>query len=435
MATTADPRNTTDQPFTSVETPEMIFSEEMPETGTLDVLDEMQLESGERQLTLNMGPQHPSTHGVLRVILKLDGEIVTECDPIIGYLHRGTEKLGEAHRYVQITPWTDRTDYVAAPLNNVGYILAVEKLCGVVAPERAQYWRVIMSELSRVASHLVWLGTHALDIGALSMSLYCFREREIILDIFESFCGARLTTNMMEMGGFSRPIPENIVPQIRNFLRIFPDRQQEYADLLSANPIWMARTKGVGVISPEAAVSYSLTGACLRGSGVNYDVRKASPYLVYDRMDFEVPLGQYGDTYDRYLVRMEEMRQALRIIEQCLDAVEPMDTPLMAYESAYVIPPHKGTMTTAEDMQRHFVWVIKGFSPPIGEAYAAVEHAKGENGYYFVSDGSPLPYRFRIRSPDFVNLAVLPHIAQGAMLADVVALIGTIDIVLGSVDR
>ncbi len=431
MAITTDP-TTTDTPFG---TPGAIVREDMPETGTLEITDEQALDTGERLITLNMGPQHPSTHGVMRVILKLDGEMVTDCDPVIGYLHRGTEKLGEAHRYVQVTPWTDRTDYVAAPLNNLGYILAVEKLCGVEAPERAQYWRVIMGELSRVASHLIWLGTHALDIGALSMSLYCFREREIILDIFEAFCGARLTTNMMEVGGFSRPIPENLVPQIRNFLRIFPDRQREYADLLSSNPIWMARTKGVGVISPEAAVSYGLTGACLRGSGINYDVRKASPYLVYDRFDFEVPLGQYGDTFDRYLVRMEEMRQACRIVEQALDYVESMDSPLMAYESNYVIPPHKGAMTTAEDMQRHFIWVIKGFNPPVGEVYQAIEQSKGELGYYIVSDGGPMPYRFRIRTPDFVNLAVLPHMAHGAMLADVVALIGTIDIVLGSVDR
>jgi len=414
---------------------EVLAADDPAALGTLHLTEDRTLDSGERLITLNMGPQHPSTHGVLRVILKLDGELITECDPVIGYLHRGTEKLGEAHRYAQVIPWTDRTDYVAAPQNNLGCVLAIEKLCGVEAPERAQYWRVIMAELSRIASHLVWLGTHALDIGALSMSLYCFREREIILDIFEAFCGARLTTNMMEIGGFSRPIPDGLVEQIHNFLRIFPERQQEYADLLSANPIWMARTKGVGVISPEAAVSYSLTGACLRGSGINFDVRKALPYLIYDRLDFEVPLGQIGDTYDRYLVRMEEMRQTLKIIQQCMDTIEKDDGPLMAYESAYVIPPHKGTMTTAEDMQRHFVWVIKGFSPPVGEAYAAVEHAKGENGYYFVSDGSPIPYRFRIRSPDFVNLAVLPHIAQGAMLADVVALIGTIDIVLGSVDR
>lgn len=403
--------------------------------GSLTISDEIALSGSERQMTLNMGPQHPSTHGVLRVVLKLDGEVITDCDPVIGYLHRGTEKLGEAHRYAQVIPWTDRTDYVAAPMNNLGCVLSIEKLVDVQAPERAQYWRVIMSELARLTSHLVWLGTHALDIGALSMSLYCFREREIILDIFEIFCGARLTTNMMEIGGFSRPIPEPLPGMVRDFCRIFPERQKEYETLLTANPIWQARTKGVGVITPEAAISYSLTGACLRGSGINYDIRKAMPYLVYDRLDFEVPLGQHGDTYDRYLVRMEEMRQAIRIIEQCLDHVERMDTPLMAYESAYVIPPHKGTMTTAEDMQRHFIWVIKGFNPPVGEAYAAVEHPKGENGYYFVSDGGPLPYRWRIRTPDFVNLSILPHLAQGAMLADIVALIGTIDIVLGSVDR
>jgi NADH-quinone oxidoreductase subunit D len=411
------------------------LNEQASNIGTMTIMDEQALEGGQRLLTLNMGPQHPSTHGVLRVILKLDGEVITDCDPVIGYLHRGVEKLGEAHRYAQVIPWTDRTDYVAAPSNNLGCVMAIEKLCGVEAPERAEYWRTIMAELSRIASHLVWLGTHALDIGALSMSLYCFREREIILDIFEAMCGARLTTNMMEIGGFSRPIPPGLPGLIRDFLGIFPDRQQEYADLLSANPIWMARTKGVGVITPEAAISYSLTGACLRGSGINYDIRKAMPYSVYDRLEFEVPLGQHGDVFDRYLVRMEEMRQALRIIKQCLDAVEKDDGPLMAYESAYVIPPHKGTMTTAEDMQRHFVWVIKGFSPPVGEAYAAVEHPKGENGYYFVSDGTALPYRFRVRAPDFVNLAVLPHIAQGSMLADVVALIGTIDIILGSVDR
>jgi len=431
MGTTA----TANRPETDGDGAIFDFAEDAPQTGTLTISDERTLASGERELVLNMGPQHPSTHGVLRVILKLDGEMITDCDPVIGYLHRGTEKLGEAHRYAQVIPWTDRTDYVAAPMNNLGCALAIEKLCGVEAPERAQYWRVIMSELARIASHLVWLGTHALDIGALSMSLYCFRERELILDIFETFCGARLTTNMMEIGGFSRPIPENLPGMVRDFLRVFPDRQQEYADLLSANPIWMARTKGIGVITPEAAVSYSLTGACLRGSGVNFDIRKAMPYCIYDRLDFEVPLGQHGDTYDRYLVRMEEMRQTLKIIAQCLDHAERMDSPLMAYESAYVIPPHKGTMTTAEDMQRHFIWVIKGFSPPVGEAYASVEHPKGENGYYFVSDGTPVPYRFRIRSPDFVNLAVLPHIAQGALLADAVALIGTIDIVLGSVDR
>ena len=411
------------------------FPVDYPKTGSLAVTDDQALDDGSRLVTLNMGPQHPSTHGVLRVVLKLDGEVIVDCDPVIGYLHRGVEKLGESHRYAQVIPWTDRTDYVAAPMNNLGCVLSIEKLCGVEAPIRAQYWRVIMSELARLASHLVWLGTHALDIGALSMSLYCFRERELILDIFETFCGARLTTNMMEIGGFSRPIPAELPGMVRDFLKIFPERQKEYAQLLDANPIWMARTKGVGVISPEAAMSYALTGACLRGSGINYDLRKAQPYLVYDRFDFEVPLGTHGDVYDRYLVRMEEMRQTIKILTQALNQVEKDDSPLMAYESAYVIPPHKGTMTTAEDMQRHFVWVIKGFSPPVGEAYVAVEHPKGENGYYFVSDGTSLPYRFRVRSPDFVNLSILPHLSQGAMLADVVALIGTIDIVLGSVDR
>jgi NADH-quinone oxidoreductase subunit D len=410
-------------------------SANVPSTGTLTVEDEQYLDSGDRLMTLNMGPQHPSTHGVLRIMLKLDGETVVECDPMIGYLHRGTEKLTEGKRYSQITPWTDRTDYTTAPLNETGYVLAVEKLCGIEVPERAQYWRVIMAELARIAGHLVWLGTHALDIGALSMSLYCFREREMIQDIFETFCGARLTTNMFEIAGFSRPIPDGLVEQVRNFVRVIPGRQREYADLLSANPIWLTRTKGVGIITPEAAISYSLTGACLRGSGINYDVRKAEPYLVYDRLDFEVPLGEFGDTYDRYLVRMEEMRQSIKIIQQCIDFVDGNDTPLMNWESPYAIPPHKGVMTTAEDMQRHFVWVIKGFSPPVGEVWQSIEHSKGELGYYLVSDGGPMPYRMRIRTPDFVNLSVLPHMAQGAMLADMVALVGTIDIVLGSVDR
>ena len=295
--------------------------ESTPNSGTYTITDEVQLTDTESQMVLNMGPQHPSTHGVLRVILRLDGEVIIDCDPVIGYLHRGVEKLGESHRYAQVVPWTDRTDYVAAPMNNLGCVMAFEKLVNLESPERAQYWRVIFSELARIASHLVWLGTHALDIGALSMSLYCFRERELILDVFEAYCGARLTTNIMEIGGFSRPIPDFLPAQIREFLNIFPERQKEYVNLLTANPIWIARTKDIGVISPQAAIDYCLTGACLRGSGVNYDIRKAMPYLVYDRLDFEVPLGTRGDVYDRYLVRMEEMRQALRIIEQCLDAV------------------------------------------------------------------------------------------------------------------
>ncbi|MDI3339895.1 MAG: NADH dehydrogenase (quinone) subunit D [Sphaerobacter sp.] len=410
------------------------MSLEITEPTPVIISEERQVSDTRRELVLNMGPQHPSTHGVLRVRLTLEGETITGCDPVIGYLHRGVEKLGESKRYAQFVPWTDRTDYVAAPSNNLGYVLTVEKLLGIEAPERAQYWRMIMAELARLASHLVWLGTHALDIGALSMSLYCFREREMILDIFEKFCGARLTTNMMEIGGFSRPIPPDLPDMIRDFLAVFPKRQREYEDMLSANPIWLARTRGVGVIEPDVAINYGLTGACLRGSGVNYDVRKAQPYLFYDRVDFEVPLGTHGDVYDRYLVRMEEMRQSLKIIQQCLDQV-PTDGPLKLAESNYVIPPHDTVLTTAEDMQRHFIWVIKGFSPPKGEVYLAIEHSKGELGHYIVSDGSPIPYRLRIRTPDFVNLQSLPYMAEGAMLADVVALIGTIDIVLGSVDR
>ncbi len=410
------------------------MSLEISQGTPVEISEERALGGSQRQMVLNMGPQHPSTHGVLRVILTMEGETIVECDPVLGYLHRGVEKLGETHRYSQFVPWTDRTDYVAAPSNNLGYILAVEKLCGIEAPERATYWRMIMGELARLASHLVWLGTHALDIGALSMSLYCFRERESILDIFETFCGARLTTNMMEMGGFSREVPEKLPQMVRDFCNMFPEKQAEYEALLSANPIWLSRTRGVGVIEPEAAISMSLTGACLRGSGINYDIRKATPYLYYDRMDFEVPLGTRGDVYDRYLVRMEEMRQSISIIEQCLEQM-PTDGPLSLSESPYVIPPHDSVMKTAEDMQRHFIWVIKGFSPPKGEVYQAIEHSKGELGYYVVSDGTPIPYRVRLRTPDFVNLQALPYMAKGAALADVVALIGTIDIVLGSVDR
>ncbi|HEX7103602.1 MAG TPA: NADH dehydrogenase (quinone) subunit D [Nitrolancea sp.] len=406
------------------------FSQPTP----VEISEERQLSASRREMVLNMGPQHPSTHGVLRVLLTLDGEVITSCDPNIGYLHRGIEKLGESHRYSQFVPWTDRTDYVAAPSNNVGYVLAVEKLCGIEAPERAQYWRIIMAELARIASHLVWLGTHALDIGALSISLYCFRERELILDIFEKYCGVRQQTNMMEIGGFSRPIQPELPEMVRTFCKIFPKGQRDYELILSENPIWLSRTRGIGVIEPEVAITYGLTGACLRGSGVNYDVRKAQPYLLYDRLDFEVPLGSHGDVFDRYLVRMEEMRQAVKIIEQCLDQV-PTDGDLMLRGSPYTIPPHDTVLTTAEDMQRHFIWVIKGFSPPKGEVYSAIEHSKGELGHYIVSDGSPMPYRMRLRTPDFVNLQSLPYMAQGAMLADVVAMIGTIDIVLGSVDR
>jgi NADH dehydrogenase I D subunit len=402
----------------------------------LDIVEQRQLEGGGRQLTINMGPQHPSTHGVLRVVLELQGETVTGIDVIPGYLHRGVEKIGENRRYHQFMPYTDRNDYLAAPSNNLGWALAVEKLIGVTAPERAQWFRMILAELTRVASHLVWLGTHAMDIGALSMSLYTFREREMILDIFEQWCGARLTTNAMEICGFQRDIPDGLLDNVRAFCKLFPQRQQEYADLLSANPIWIGRTKGVGYLAPDVALSLGVTGPCLRGAGVDYDLRKRQPYLMYEQVDFDVPLGEAeeSDCYERYLVRMEEMRQSIRILEQCLERI-PRSGPMMADAPKYAMPPHGAMKYTAEAMQRHFVLTIKGFNPPVGEVYQAVESPKGELGYYIVSNGDPTPQRLRIRAPSFINLASLPVMALGGMIADAVALIGTLDIVLGEVDR
>lgn len=389
----------------------------------------------DREIVLNMGPQHPSTHGVLRVQLTLEGESIRSAVPDIGYLHRGTEKLAEVHKYYQSLPHTDRMDYLAAPSNNLGFVQAVEKLLGIEAqiPERAMYMRVIMAELARVASHLVWLGTHAMDIGALSLFLYCFREREMIVDLFESYCGARLTTSMMRVGGMPNDLPAGWGEKLRQFLDIMPDRLQEYENLLTENPIWIRRTRGVGYISAEDAVSYGLTGACLRGSGVGYDVRKAAPYQVYDRMEFEVPVSDAGDVYARYEVRMEEMRQALRILEQA--SAQMPDGPWLADLPEYVLPSKVDAMTTIEAQTRHFVLVIHGYKAPPGEVYKAVESPKGELGYYFVSDGSEQPYRMHVRAPSFYNLAALPKMSEGRLIADVVAIIGSIDIVLGEVDR
>ena len=407
---------------------------QQPAGTSIEVVEERALDDAHRIITLNLGPQHPSTHGVFRVIVDLEGEVITGARPIVGYLHRGVEKLFENHRYPQLIPWTDRTDYVAAPSNNLALCMAIEKLCGVEIPERASYFRMILAELSRIASHLVWVGTHALDLGALSMVLYAFREREMILDMFETFGGARLTTNIMEIGGFSRDVPEKFWEQLRAFIEIFPSRMQDYDDLLTANPIWLNRTKGIGIITPEDAVAYSLTGPLIRASGIAYDIRRARPYLLYDRVDWEVPIGENGDVYDRYLVRMEEMRQSLRIVEQCV-AQMPTEGPLVARESNYVMPPHLPSQYNAEDMQRHFVWTIKGPRPPQGEVYVSTEGPKGEIGFYIISDGSAVPYLLHYRAPSFVNLQILPKLAEGAMLADMIALIGTIDIVLGDVDR
>jgi NADH-quinone oxidoreductase subunit D len=360
------------------------------------------------EMNINMGPQHPSTHGVLRLVLTLDGEVIDDMRPVIGYLHRGVEKLSEHRTYSMIEPLTDRLDYVAAVSENLGYCSAVEKLMGIQVPPRAQYIRVVLAELQRIASHLLWLGTHALDLGAMTVFFYTFRERELILDLLEAFCGARLTYNSMRIGGLLEDLPRGWTDRVRHFIKIFPSREKEYEDLLTVNRIFMGRTKGVGILKPEDAVSLGASGPTLRGSGVDYDVRKAQPYSSYDHFQFDVPLGQNGDTYDRYLVRMEEMRQSCRIIQQALDRLP------------------EGEIRAK---------VPKYIKPPAGEVYQVVESPRGEQGFYIVSTGTEMPYRMRFRSPSFVNLQALPTMCKGQLVADVVAVIGSIDIVLGDVDR
>jgi NADH-quinone oxidoreductase subunit D len=360
------------------------------------------------EMVLNMGPQHPSTHGVLRVILKLDGETVIGLDCDIGFLHRGVEKIGEHDTYAMITPYWDRLDYVAAVSNDLCYVEGVEKLLQVEVPKRAEYLRVILTELQRIASHLLWLGTHAMDIGAVTVLLYCFREREEILKIFEDFIGARLTAHAFRIGGLWWDAYPEFEKRVREFLKILPSRIDEYETLLNANRIWLQRTVGIGVLSAEEAINMSLTGPPLRGSGVKYDVRKAQPYSAYSDFQFEIPVGENGDTYDRYLVRMEEMKQSAVIIEQALDGLP--EGPVMAK-------------------------VPKIIKPPVGDVYHSIEAPKGELGVYMVSDGTGKPYRMRIRPPSYINLQSLKEMAIGHLVADVVALIGTLDIVLGEVDR
>lgn len=360
------------------------------------------------EMVLNMGPQHPSTHGVLRVILKLDGETVTDLDCDIGYLHRGVEKIAEHDTYAMITPYWDRLDYVAAVSNDLCYVEGVEKLLQVEVPKRAEYLRVILTELQRIASHLLWLGTHAIDIGAVTVLLYCFREREEILKIFEDFIGARLTAHAFRIGGLWWDAYPEFEQRVREFLKILPGRIDEYETLLNTNRIWLSRTVGIGVLPAEEAINLSLTGPALRGSGVKYDLRKAQPYSAYSDFDFEIPVGENGDTYDRYLCRMAELRQSAYIIEQALDGLP--EGPVMAK-------------------------VPKIIKPPVGEIYHAIEAPKGEIGVYLVSDGTGKPYRMRIRPPSYINLQSLKRMAVGHLVADVVAIIGTIDIVLGEVDR
>jgi len=384
-------------------------------------------------MRLNMGPQHPSTHGVLQVILDLEGEVIVKCDPVPGYLHRGTEKLAENKHYTQIIPLTDRLDYLAAFNNNVAFCMAVEKLLGLELPARAQWLRVILMELQRIASHLIWFGTHIMDIGAITAFLYSMRERETILDIFEMCCGARLTYSYGRVGGFMADVPAGFEEKVRDFIKIFPERLAEYNKLVTRNPIFMDRTIDIGVITKADAISLGFTGPCLRGSGVDWDLRKREPYLTYDQLDFDIPIGTKGDCYDRYLVRMEEMAQSIRLVEQALDRLP--EGPVRADDPKVVLPPKELAMTTAEAMQRHFYQVIHGFPTPVGEAYGKIEGSKGELGFYIISDGSSQPYRMHIRAPSYVNLQSLPLMAEGRMVADIVAAIGSIDIVLGEVDR
>lgn len=360
------------------------------------------------ELVLNMGPQHPSTHGVLRVVLKLDGEKVIGSDCIIGYLHRGVEKIAENRTYAMFAPYVDRMDYIAAVSNGLGYVLAVEKLLSAEATPRAQTVRVILTELNRISSHLLWLATHALDVGAITPLFYTMREREEILKIFENYCGARLTTHAFRIGGLNWDVYQGFEREVNAFCDGFGAKIDEYEELLTTNRIWVERLKGIGVLTAEDCRRYSVTGPMLRAAGVPFDLRKAQPYSGYDKYEFDVPITHNADTYDRYTVRMAEMRQSVRIIKQAVAGIP--EGPIMAK-------------------------VPKVIKPPAGEAYVSIESPKGELGYYIVSDGSLHPYRLRVRPPSFINLQSLDRMAKGALIADVVAIIGTIDIVLGEVDR
>lgn len=386
-------------------------------------------------MTLNMGPQHPATHGVLRLILKLDGERVVDCQPDIGYLHSGIEKTCENRTYRQVLPYTDRMDYVSANTHNLGYVLAVEKLLELEATPRAQCIRVIMAEFSRLASHLMAVGTALLDLAGVggAILMYCFHEREQILDLFEAVSGQRMTPSYFRIGGLVEDLPAGWVEQARAFLRQFPRRLDDVERIVTRNPIFVDRTVGVGVLTRELALAYGITGPSLRSTGVSYDVRKARPYSGYDRYDFEVPLGQNGDVYDRYRVRMAEMRQSVRILEQALDRLP--DGPINVADRKVVLPPKEELDTSMEALIHHFKLVIEGFHPPEGQVFASVEASKGELGYYLVSDGSPRPYRFRVRAPSFAAVQVLPFLVKGRLLADVVATIGSLDLVMGEVDR
>jgi NADH-quinone oxidoreductase subunit D len=387
----------------------------------------------EERVILSMGPQHPSTHGVLRLVLELDGETVVRALSDIGYLHTGFEKSFEDKTYTQGITLTDRMDYLAPLSNNLGFCLAVEKLLDIEIPPRAQWIRVLLTELTRIQSHLVWLGSHAIDLGAMSVLLYCFREREDILHIFEMVSGQRMMTSYFRVGGLALEPPLGWLKRVEKFVKAFPGHLKEYEDLLTKNPIFLRRTVGIGKLTADEAIAWGLSGPPLRGSGVDWDIRKNQPYSSYDKFDFKVPTRPEGDVYARYLVRLEEMRQSLRIVQQAMEGLP--EGPIKANAPHIVLPDRESMKTSIEALIYHFKIVTEGFHPPIGEVYQAIESPRGELGFYMVSDGSPKPFRCHVRAPSFANLQALPKMIEGRLIADVVACIGTVDIILGEVDR
>ena len=384
-------------------------------------------------MILNMGPQHPSTHGVLRLILEIDGENVVRMMPDIGYLHTGIEKTCEAKFYQQVVPLTDRIDYLCPMTNNLCYVLAVEKLLGMEIPPRAQWIRVMLNELTRINSHLVWLGTHALDIGAMSVFLYCFREREDLLRVFEMVSGQRMMTSYFRVGGLALEPPLGFFERVKQFADRFPEKVDEYEGLLTSNPIWVERTKKVAYLSPEDAIALGATGPTLRASGIDWDLRRDMPYCGYEQCKFNVPVGQEGDVFSRYMVRVEELRESNKIVQQALAGLP--EGRIKAESPKVVLPEREQMKTQMEALIYHFKIITEGFTVPAGEVYQAIESPRGEMGYYIVSDGTAKPYRVHMRSPSYVNLQALPKMCEGRLIADVVAAIGSIDIVLGEIDR
>ena len=400
---------------------------------TIDAPPALEPELEGEHMLINLGPQHPATHGVLRLVLELDGETVVRCIPHVGYLHCGFEKIGEYRQYNQIIPWTDREDYLNSPGNNVAFALGAERLFGIDITPRCTVLRVIAMELSRIISHLVWLGTTCIDIGAFTPFLWAFQERERVYNLLEGWIGARLTTSLTRVGGMAADIPDGWMDGLNGFIKTFPKTIAEVDRMVTRNGIWVGRTVGIGALNAEEAVNYGLSGPMVRASGVAFDVRKDFPYLDYETYDFEVPVGSAGDVYDRFLVRMEELRQSVRILEQA--AARLPDGPVNVDDARVILPPKSKATSEMESMIHHFKQVMEGPRPPVGESYVAVESPKGEKGYYFVSDGTAKPVRWRIRPPSYVNLSAIPRMVEGHLLSDVIAINASIDIVMGEIDR